>query len=239
MKYFKFTQISADTGVSWAIAQPKSGPSWPSIPGLEVSNSIQLAHNPIYYVAEVDDAAEADPDNHMFVLTSEEYANEIKAHIEHKLNEEKNSIYDQENDFRNGQFNKYHETASLAGIYKYDQAKELKANANATAQEVRAEATARGITVAAMADRIIENHEAFRAKEAKIAGIRGKILDRITAFTFNTENPANSLTDFNTVETIGTTTEKRFNEAGDLVDTEVDVTVPKYSLSLATRFEHE
>ena len=239
MKYFKFTQISADTGISWAIAQPVSGPSYPDIPGLEISDSIQLAHSPIYYVAEVDDAAEADEANHMFVLTNAEYANEIRAHIEHKLNEEKNSIYNQENDFRNSQFSKYHETASLAGIYKYEQAKELEANADATATEIRAEATARGITAAAMAARIIENHEAFRAKEAKIAGIRGKILDRITAFTFNSDDPASSLTDFNSVDTIGTTTERRPNEAGEMVDTEVDVTVHKYSLSLPTRFQYE
>jgi hypothetical protein len=26
MKYFKFAQISQDTGISWAIAQPVSGP---------------------------------------------------------------------------------------------------------------------------------------------------------------------------------------------------------------------
>ena len=90
-----------------------------------------------------------------------------------------------------------------------------------------------------MAARIIENHEAFRAKEAKIAGIRGKILDRITAFTFNADDPASSLTDFNSVDTIGTTTERRPNEAGEMVDTEVDVTVHKYSLSLPTRFQYE
>ena len=78
MKYFKFAQISQDTGISWAIAQPVSGPSWPEITGLNISTSIQLSHNPIYYIAQVDDTAVANPDNHIFELTTGEYAEEIK-----------------------------------------------------------------------------------------------------------------------------------------------------------------
>jgi len=236
MKYFKFTQIDAVTGISWAIKQPISGPSWPSIPGLQ--DFTTLSHSPIYHVAIVDDAAEADPDNHFFELTAQEYAQELKNHVTHRLNEEKNSIYQQENDFRNSIFNKYHDTASIAGIYKYEQAKELIADNTAAAPDVRAEATARGVSAVVMANRIIENHESFREKEAKIAGIRGKILDRIEAFEFDLENPAASLAEFNTEEVIGTRTEQRFVE-GEMQDVEVDVKVPKYSLVLSQRFQYE
>jgi hypothetical protein len=189
-------------------------------------------------VAIVDDAAEANPDNHFFELTAQEYAQELKNHVMHKLNEEKNSIYQQENDFRNSIFNKYHDTASIAGIYKYEQAKELIADNTAAAPDVRAEATARGVSAVVMANRIIDNHESFRAKEAKIAGIRGKILDRIEAFEFDLEDPATSLADFNTQETIGTRTEQRFVE-GEMQDVEVDVKVPKYYLMLGQRFQYE
>lgn len=238
MKYFKFAQISAETGVSWAIAQPVSGPSWPQIPGLDLSSAVQLAHSPIYYLAIVDDSAVADPANHIFELTQQEYAKELEAHTFYKLNEERDSIYKQEYEFRESQFSKYHDTASIAGIYKYEQAKAVLADPLADAPEVVAEANARGVTVAEMATRIIQNHESFRAKEAKIAGIRGRIQDRLNGFVFDMNDPDLSYTEFMSVEVVGTRTEQMF-EDGEMVEKEVDVTVGKYKLGLPTRFEYE
>lgn len=274
MKYFKFTQIDAETGISWAIKQPISGPSWPNIPGLNVATAIQLAHSPIYYISKVDvdalnaqllsdwqakvDAQQptednpnpesipqpdpivivADPDNHFFELTLEEYANELKDHVMVQLNKEKNTIYQQEADFRNNIFTPYHDTATIAGVYKYNQAKELVADETAAAPDVRAEATARGVTPVVMANRIIQNHENFRAKEAKIAGIRGKIQDRINAFSFDMQDPEASLAEFRAEETIGTTKGMGF-ENGEMVEKDIDVKIHKYSLSLSTRFQYE
>lgn len=238
MKYFKFAQISADTGVSWAIAQPVSGPSWPNIPGLDLNTSIQLAHNPIYYLAKVSDAATPDPTNHIFELTLSEYAEELKQHVMYQLNREKDSVYIQEYEFRESVFSKYHDTASIAGIYKYEQALSVIADPEAPAPEVRSEAVARGLTVEIMAQRIIQNHEQFRAKEAKIAGIRGRIQDRLNTYEFDMQNPDLSYTEYMSVEVVGTRTENVF-EDGQMVEKEVDVTVGKYKLSLPTRFEYE
>jgi hypothetical protein len=238
MKYFKFTQISQDTGISWAIAQPISGPSWPEIPGLDLNISTQLSHNPIYYIAQVDDTAVADPNNHIFELTNEEYAEELKQHVMYKLNEEKDSIYMEEYSFRESIFSKYHDTASVAGIYKYEQAKELIEDNNAFAPEVRSEAAARGVDVLVLAARIIDNHESFRNKEAKIAGIRGKIWDRLQTFEFDLENPDTSYAEFLSSEVIGTQTEKSF-EDDELIEKEVDIKVNKYTLALGTRFQYE
>ena len=233
MKYFKFTQISSDTGISWAIAQPVSGPSWPDIPGLDISSSIQL--NNLYYLAQVSDEAIANPDNHQFELTPEEYAQELKTHVLHQLNREKDNIYKEENEFRRSVFSKYHETASIAGIYKYNQAKELLVNNDAPALEVRAEAAARGSMVLELANRIIQNHESFRDKEAKIAGIRGRILDRIEAFVFDLDNPETSYQEFLEEEIIGTR-EERVMENSEMVNKTVDVKVGKYKLDIGTRF---
>jgi hypothetical protein len=238
MKYFKFTQISLDTGISWAIAQPVSGPSYPDIPGLDLNSSVQLAHSPIYYIAKVADEAVANPENHFFELTLEEYAEELKQHVMFHLNQEKESIYQEEYNFRNSIFSKYHDTASIAGVYKYEQAKELIADDEADAVEIRAEATARGIDPVAMANRIIENHESFRAKEAKIAGIRGKILDRLEGYEFDLENPDASYAEFRTEEVIGERVENVF-ENGEMVEKTVDVKVGKYVLALGTRFQYE
>jgi hypothetical protein len=238
MKYFKFAQISQDTGISWAIAQPVSGPSWPKIPGLNLDTSVQLSHNPIYYLAKVGNTAKANPDNHIFELTLTEYAEELNQHVMNILNKEKDSIYTEEYSFRESIFSKYHDTASIAGVYKYQQAKELIENNDAPAPEVRAEAAARDIDVLVLAARIIDNHESFRNKEAKIAGIRGKIWDRLQSFEFDLENPNDSYAEFFSNEVIGTRTENVF-EDGEMVEKEVDVTVNKYVLALGTRFQYE
>ena len=238
MKYFKFAQISQDTGISWAIAQPVSGPSHPIIPGLNASTAIQLAHTPVYYISSVSNEAVADPDNHIFELTAAEYAEELKQHVMYQLNKEKDSIYHEEYNFRQSIFSKYHDTASTAGIYKYEQAKALVADATAAALDVRAEATARGVTPAVIASRIITNHEDFRAKEAKIAGIRGKIFDRVNAYVFNLEDTAGSYAEFLTEDIVGTITRNEY-EDGELVEKVVDIKVRKYQLDLGTRFQYE
>jgi len=237
MKYIKFAQVSADTGVSWAIAQPVSGPSWPNIAGLNLNETVQLAHSPVYYLGKADDSAEVDPDNHIFELTPEQYAEELKAHVLHHLNRERDSVYQQERDFRNSVFSRYHETASIAGVYKYQQAKELLSDATSAAVDVRAEAATRGITAAAMAQRIVTNHEDFRAKEAKIAGIRGRVMDRLSGFAFDMADPDGSYAEYMLQEVIGTRTETAFKD-GKMVEKEVDVTVGKYSLSLSARFQY-
>jgi hypothetical protein len=238
MKYFKFAQISQDTGISWAIAQPVSGPSYPDIPGLDLNTSVQLAHAPVYYLAKVADEAVANAENHFFELTLEEYAEELKQHVMFHINQEKDTIYSQENDFRNSVFSKYHDTASIAGIYKYEQAKELLLDETAAAVDVRAEAQLRNVDVMTMANRIIENHETFRAREAKIAGIRGKILDRLEGYEFDMTDPDASYAEFRTEEVIGTRTENVFEEGG-MVEKTVDVTVGKYVLALGARFQYE
>ena len=238
MKYFKFAKISADTGISWAIEQPISGPSWPDLPGLDLNKAIQLATNNTYYVAAVDSAARSNSENHIFHITFEQYAKEIEGHVLHNLNREKESVYEAEYLFRNSIFNKYHETASIAGIYKYEQAKALVADANADAPVIRIEATARGIDPVVMANRIIENHESFRAKEAKISGIRGKILDRLNAYEFDLTDPEGSYEEFMSEEVIGTRTIPEYLRTIN-GPTEVEVKVRKYQIALQSRFDYE
>jgi hypothetical protein len=238
MKYFKFAKISRETGISWAIKQPISGPSWPEITGLDLNNSIQLSYNPTYYIAPVGNKAKDNPENHIFELTTEEYANELKRHVEYILNQEKDSIYQEEFNFRQSIFSKYHDTATAAGIYKYQQAKAFVEDESTDVPDLIVEAQARGLEVITLANRIIENHEAFRNKEAKIAGIRGKILDRLNGYTFDLENPNASYEEFLSEEVIGTSTENVY-EDGEMIEKEVDVKVRKYQLSLGTRFQYE
>jgi hypothetical protein len=239
MKYFKFAQISADTGISWAIEQPISGPSWPEIPGLDLSKIIQLSTNPTYYVATVGYGANPNAENHIFQLTFEQYAKEIEQHVMHLINKEKDRIYEIEYVFRNSTFNKYHETASIAGIYKYEQAKALVADVDADAPVIRIEAAARGVDAVVMANRIIENHESFRNKEAKISGIRGKILDRLNAYEFDLTDPEGSYDEFMSEEVIGTRPMLGYEQSIGGSPAEVEVKVRKYQLVIESRFNYE
>ena len=234
MKYFKFTQISEETGISWAIAQPRSGPSWPKLSGL--NSVVLLSYDSLFAVGKTDDTVEENRDNYLIELTSEEYALELKKHVEHKMGDIKNSMYREEQQFRKDMFAKYDQTASMAGIYKYEQAKELVNDSNAAAPEVRLEAQIRNITPLQMANRIIDNHEAFREKEAKIAGLRGMILDRIESYVFDLSDPEGSLQESERRETIGTEMSKEFRD-GEFVSVEIDVKVPYYSLFIETRYK--
>lgn len=236
MKYFKFTQISGDTGISWAFAQPVSGPSMPSLPGL--NNVIQLNYNNLYYIGEVSDEATPNPENFCFEITVEERAQELKTMIDWEIQKKLERIYSEEKEFRQSIFSKYDESAIIAGIYKYQEAKQLIADAQAAAPSVRQEATVRGLDPVVLANRIVTNHEAFQSKEAKIAGIRGKIQDRLNNFVFDLNNPDASFNEFFTREKIGTVTRKEI-ENGTMVDKEVDVMVGKYDLAFGERFLHE
>lgn len=232
MKHFKFAQVSDETGISWAIAQPISGPIMPPLPGL--TNIIQL--DSLYYLGEADDQAQAEPDNYIFELTLEQYAAEIKTLTDRIVQEKLNRLYQEEKDYRRAVFNKYDETATIAGVYKYQEAKELLLDNNAAAPQVRQEASVRGQDVLVVANRIITNHEAFRDKEAKIAGIRGKILDRLTSFVVDVNDPLASWTDFTSVEKIGEEVRPTMNfQTGMMEDKLVDVKVGKYELNIETR----
>lgn len=233
MKYFKFTQISAETGISWAIAQPISGPSYPHLPG--ATNLIQLNYDKLYYIAEVSDEAIPNPENYCFEITAEQRAEELKKIVDFEIQRKLDNLYQEEKEFRRAIFSKYDESAITAGIYKYQEAKELVDDSQAAAASVRQEATVRGLDPVVLANRIVTNHESFQSKEAKIAGIRGKIQDRLNNFVFDLNNADASYNEFYTREKIGTVTRNEM-EDGVMVEKEVDVMVGKYDLALGERF---
>ena len=236
MKYFKFTQISEETGISWAISQPISGPSYPTsvLPGLR--NFFQLDHDPIFFIGECDDTAQENPENYIFEITFEDRAKEMEKMINHKINQKLSDIHQEEKNFRQANFSKYDGTATIAGIYKYEQAKDLLINADSLAVDIRQEASIRNIDVIEFAKRIVKNHEDFRDKEVKIAGIRGLIQDRLNAFKFDLEKPDDSMKDFYSMEKIGEEKKQEFEE-GEMVEKIVDVMVGKYDLAFVQRLK--
>lgn len=229
MKIFKFRQVDAKTGISVVIERPKEGPTNPTLPGLEV---IFDFNNFLY--GTVDDTAEADPENYIFEITQEELDADIEAKTNQYLEMYKTDAYKEEIELRNQVFGKYHDTATSSGIYKYQEALEFLTNGTPSA-DITTEATVRGVTETEIAQRIVDNHENFRTKEAQIAGLRGKVLDRLDAYVFDATDAIGSWKELmERTEVIG---QREPNGVGGQ-EADLDVKVGYYTPSLSIRWEY-
>jgi hypothetical protein len=229
MKIFKFRQVDAKTGISVAIERPKEGPTNPSLPGLE-----EIFDFNNYKYANVDNTAEADPENFIFEITQEELTADVQSKVDQYLEMWKSQLYQNEKDLRHQVFGKYADTATSSGIYKYQEA--LKFLADGTPSlDITTEAEVRGVTETEIAERIVENHEAFRVKEAKIAGLRGKITDRLNAYEFDATDALGSWKELvERQEVVG----QREPGNGTGVQEDLDVKVGYYSPDLNVRWEY-
>jgi hypothetical protein len=236
MKYFKFTQIDPTTGISINRQTPKEGPRDPDIKGLQVLFRDNI--EPHLHFGTADDDATDDPDNQCWIITSEEFAVYVRRYIEHEIWHAKPKLYEEENALRRAHLvGKYDDTATVAGVYKYEQAKAVLTGRSISTTAVKDEATFRGVDPAVLAQRIVERHEEFRAKESKIAGIRGKQLDRLESFTVDDADPWASFQEFHKLEEVGTREEQVF-ENGERVTKQVPVTVRYYGIELGARYQN-
>jgi len=232
MKIFKFRQVDAKTGISVAIERPMEGPTNPALPGLveifDQYNNYKYAH--------VDDSAVADPENFIFEITEAELTADVQGKVDNTLAAWKTQVYQNEKDLRQLVFGKYDDTATSSGIYKYNEA--LKYVETGTASlDLTTEAETRGVTVEDIADKIIENHELFRVREAKIAGLRGKILDRLNGYTFDATDALGSWDELvKRMEVIGQREPAPGPNPGPEPD--LDVKVGYYYPELALRWQY-
>lgn len=180
MKIFKFLSVDAKTGISVEIERPIEGPAKPNLPGMG-----EVFYFGGWMYATVGNTAQANPENYIFEVTQEDFDDAIAAEFANFKASRIDDAYKEEKDIRAGLFGKYDDSAAVAGVYKYEQAKALLADPTADAPEVIEEANARGVDAAVIAQRIVNNHEAFRSTEAKLAGLRGKIVDRLNGLTFD------------------------------------------------------
>lgn len=236
MKIFKFLPVDATTGISVAIEKPKEGPTNPSFPSM---GSVYDFGG--FRYATVGNTAKADPDNNIFEITQEEFVLAFRSEFESLRTRRIDEAYSQEKGIRESLFGKYHQTATVAGVYKYEQAKAVLADPTVSAPEVEAEATARGVDVAVIAQRIVDNHEAFRLTEAKLAGLRGKIVDRLEGLVFDATDAEGSWKELaQRTEVIGTKEPEAdapvAAAAGALVE-DLDVVVGYYAVELGQRWE--
>ena len=234
MKYFKFTMVDAKTGISINRETSLEGPVLPPIAGLEVL--FQDTAISEFWYGRSDSAEVTDnPENQTWEISLSEFSEIIEITIQRSINRHRDNLYGVEKETRDVILGKYHATASLAGIYKYDQAVRYLNDPTVIGLELYTEATVRGLSIQDLAIKIKTNHEIFKLKEATIAGIRGMLLDRLNAYVYNgSVDPWAVYQDYLRLEQVGTRTEMVF-EDDIMVEKEVPVTVPYHGSDIVTR----
>ena len=190
-KNIKWIQVDAGTQVSVAIAKPREGAANPNLTDL-----VEQFDWGQYKYGTVADSVSIGADenaNFIFEISDADYIADIKGKIEETVREWKVTVYEQEKELRKQQLSDYSDSvyASAAG-YKYDAAVAFISSATANAG-LTTEATLRGITVSALANKIKTNHEAYITKDAQISGLRGLLYDRIANIGINSTSVATAL----------------------------------------------
>lgn len=185
MKYVKFQPVDSETGISVLIETPKEGPVLPKIPGLD---NLALSYNCQWYYGTASDDFVAVPDNHIYELTKEQYIEELTEKIELLKTDLVRKLYEEEKYLRETKLGPYHDTATTAGVQKYNEAKKYL-DSGIASEFLTTEATLRSISLEEMCQKIVERYEIFRKIDSKISGIRGKILDRVNSFNVDQNDP--------------------------------------------------
>ena len=228
-KNIKWIKVDSVTGVSEATTKAKNGAVNPS----GVTETFDWGQ---YKYGTAADSFTTNDDNHIHEITDGEWIADIKGKIDEFVRTWKTDVYENEVDLRKKELRTYADSvyASASG-YKYDAAVAFISSATANAG-LTTEAFYRGTTVGTLAAKIKANHEAYITKEAKIAGIRGLMYDRIDGILagIDTSTVAKALESYagiHTSEKIGT------RSSGVGTETE-DVNVGYYNPSgLSERYE--
>ena len=206
-KQIKWIQVDDDTQVSVNIAPAKTGAANPKLTDLVE----QFDWGAWSYGTCADSVTinTASNDNFIFEVSDADYIADIKGKIDEYVREWKVRVYEKEKELRKEKLGNYSDSvyASASG-YKYDAAVAFLSSATANAG-LTTEATLRGISVTALANKIKTNHEAYITKDAQISGLRGLLYDRIASIGINSTSVATALASYagiHTNEVVGTAT---------------------------------
>ena len=203
-KNIKWIQVDAGTQVSVAIAKPREGATNPNLTDLvEQFDWGQYKYGTCADSVTINSASN---DNFIFEISDADYIADIKGKIEETVREWKVTVYEQEKELRKQQLGDYSDSvyASASG-YKYDAAVAFISNGTANAG-LTTEATLRGISVTALANKIKTNHEAYITKDAQISGLRGLLYDRIASIGINSTSVTTALASYAGIHTNETVT---------------------------------
>ena len=190
-KQIKWMHVDDDTQVSIAISDPKTGPANPKLTDLDE----QFDWGKWHYGTCADSVTinSASNDNNIFEISDADYIADIKGKIDEYVREWKVTVYEKEKELREQELGDYADSVYASGSgYKYDAAVAFISSGTANAG-LTTEATVRGITVTALANKIKTNHEAYVTKDAQISGLRGLLYDRIANIGINSTSVATAL----------------------------------------------
>jgi hypothetical protein len=185
MKYVKFYPVDDTTGVSTLLQATSAGARIPDIPGL-TNLCVDFECN--WYYGHASDDFVADPNNNIYELTLEEYTAELTQKIEFLKKDTIEVLYEEEKILRDTQLSSYHETATTAGVQKYNEAVTFT-DTGVASSALTKEAEKRGVTVAQLCEKIIRKYGEFRDIDSSISGLRGKLSDRVKSFTLDQDDP--------------------------------------------------
>tara|TARA_B100000287_G_scaffold158544_1_gene149562 strand:- start:2870 stop:3574 length:705 start_codon:yes stop_codon:yes gene_type:complete len=173
-KNIKWAKVDSVTGISEIIATATNGAIHPTLSGLE--STFDWGQ---FYYGTADDSVTVDASNFIFEISDAEWISDITGKIQEFVRDWDGEAYKEERDLRESELGNYADSvyASASG-YKYDAAVAFISSATPNAG-LTTEAFYRDCTVGTLAAKIKTNHEAYIEKEAKIAGLRGLITDRI------------------------------------------------------------
>ena len=201
MKYLKLTKIDAETKISCNIQSSRYGETFPEISGLEIVFQDQNITE-FWYATCANDAVD-NPDNQCWFISKADFAQALSDTIEKIKTAKLKQLSVNDKNIRDELLGVYHITALLAGTYKYQQAQMLVAGLDDKTDSLHLEAKTRGVDPALAANKIIEKYNKYIYIDALIAGIRGKLEDRIENFKIDLNDPITSLAEFNSFEDIG------------------------------------
>ena len=189
MKYVKFKMVDHITGIS---AYKQESLNGTKLPYLGDMTNLFVGFGSEWYYAEVGDDAPFDSENFIIELTLEEYIEEIRYLITLLQKSAIERSYIQEKQLRDELFGKYHESVTTAGINKYKESLAV-INDGEISSSLKIESDFRNISVQDLARKIISNYDKFRETDAKVSGLRGMMIDRISSFVFDPDNAYQSL----------------------------------------------
>ena len=220
-KQIKWMKVDAATQVSIALSHPATGPANPNLTDLDE----QFDMNEWRYGTCADSVTinSASNDNNIFEISNADYIADIKSKVDTTVEEWKVTVYEYEKEVRKEKLGDYADSVYASGSgYKYDAAVAFISSGTANVG-LTTEATLRGITVTALANKIKAKHEEFIIKDAQIAGLRGMLCDRIDSIGVNTSSVSTALASYvgiHTEEIVGTATTFRvpFYDPDGLMD---------------------
>ena len=230
-KQIKWIKVDADTQVSIAITKPTAGATNPNLTDLvENFDWGQWCYGTCADSVTINTASN---DNFIFEISDADYIADIKGKIDEYVREWKVTVYEKEKELREQELGDYADSVYASGSgYKYDAAVAFISSGTANAG-LTTEATVRGITVTALANKIKTNHEAYITKDAQISGLRGLLYDRIASIGINSTSVSTALASYAGIHT----NEKIGTQSSGIGTEMVDVEVPFYKPDgLSSRF---